>query len=339
MNPAKDNHIILVADDDDEFRLLVRSTLEQANYVVVEAENGETALKKFRSLHPNLVLSDVMMPEMDGFELCRKIRQSPSGLNTPIVIVTALDDVESIEKAYRHGATDFMTKPVDWPLLTMRVNFLIRANQSILHSIQNLVNTVAQKEDTQAEKTLSPSLASLESQLGPELLREMLSMMDSSLQDVDPKKEEDEKPDTPEKPEKPEKRKPGKPVLSGIDESHILILRLQEMQADMEFVTPYLESVLSNLARQRGCILQAAKEKNMQEWLNGFLMLKSQCEYIGAYALGKKIQDLLFCKDGDWFERLEEQSRTVLEGLGDVQAYLNKEIDNTNGLESNDYQS
>lgn len=123
--------VILVVDDSATMRMLMREALEQANFIVEEAEDGHSALTSFPNLQPDLVLLDVMMPGMDGFEVCTAIRQLPEGARTPILMVTGLDDVESITHAYEVGATDFVTKPINWVILQHRLRYMQRANIAI----------------------------------------------------------------------------------------------------------------------------------------------------------------------------------------------------------------
>jgi len=130
-----DNHqskppVVMVVDDDVSVRLIIRSTLELANYAVAEADNGRLALELYEQVQPDIVLLDIIMPEMDGFEVCKALRASPSGQHTPIFIMTGLDDTESIEQAYEVGATDFLTKPINFPLLSYRVNYALRAKRT-----------------------------------------------------------------------------------------------------------------------------------------------------------------------------------------------------------------
>ena len=119
--------LILVIDDEPTQRLLSREALEQRGYRVEEAENGEAGLALARQLKPALILLDVMMPGMDGFEVCRRIRVDPDLSRTPVVIVTALEDMEAIEIGFKAGATDFIAKPIIWPLLGYRLQFALRA--------------------------------------------------------------------------------------------------------------------------------------------------------------------------------------------------------------------
>ena len=121
--------LILVIDDEPTQRMLSREALEQRGYRVEEAESGEAGLQLATELKPALILLDVMMPGMDGFEVCRRLRSHPDlTLNrTPVVIVTALEDLESIEIGFKAGATDFLAKPIVWPLLGYRLQFALRA--------------------------------------------------------------------------------------------------------------------------------------------------------------------------------------------------------------------
>lgn len=122
---------VLVADDDAMLRLLSRKALEKAGFEVVEAENGEQVISTFDRLHPDIAMLDVVMPVMDGFAACIEIRKRPEGQMTPILMVTGLDDVDSIRQAYEAGATDFVTKPINWLVLGHRMKYMLRASKSI----------------------------------------------------------------------------------------------------------------------------------------------------------------------------------------------------------------
>ena len=122
--------LVLIVDDDITVRLLVRRCLEKVGFVVEEASDGEKALSSFENLHPDIVLLDVRMPGMDGFEVCEEIRKLPGGNLLPILMVTGLDDMESINRAYEAGATDFITKSVNWEVLSHHVRFILRASQA-----------------------------------------------------------------------------------------------------------------------------------------------------------------------------------------------------------------
>jgi two-component system cell cycle sensor histidine kinase PleC len=121
--------IILIVDDDDVQRLLCREVLEVVGFAVVEASDGAAAITAFSEVEPDMVLLDVLMPGMNGFETCQAIRATPSGVATPILMATGLDDIQSIEASYQAGATDFISKPLNWALLPYRVQCLLRADE------------------------------------------------------------------------------------------------------------------------------------------------------------------------------------------------------------------
>jgi diguanylate cyclase (GGDEF)-like protein/PAS domain S-box-containing protein len=129
---------VLIADDDPSTRLIMREVLEQAGFEVVEAVDGKEALDCYESDAPDIVLLDVEMPHLDGFSVCKKIRDKETTRKVPICMVTGLDDSESIDRAYHVGATDFISKPIAWPVLGHRVRYLIRANEA-LNEIRGLV--------------------------------------------------------------------------------------------------------------------------------------------------------------------------------------------------------
>lgn len=122
--------LILVVDDDLATRLLMRASLEKAGFQVVEAENGLVAISDFEQLQPDAILLDVMMPKLDGFDTCRAIRKISGGEHTPILMITGLDDLDSIHKSFDSGATDFITKPINWAILNYRVKYMLRASEA-----------------------------------------------------------------------------------------------------------------------------------------------------------------------------------------------------------------
>ena len=121
--------LVLVADDDVASRLLACEVLKRAGLRVIEAGNGREALLRFGESAPQIVLLDVMMPEMDGYEACAALRAMPGGQTVPILMLTGLDDVDSINRAYEVGATDFAIKPIKWLILAHRVRYMLRAGQ------------------------------------------------------------------------------------------------------------------------------------------------------------------------------------------------------------------
>ncbi len=122
--------VALIVDDDAMMRLLIRQSLERAGFACQEAPHGAAALERFDVVQPDIVLLDVMMPEMDGYELCARLRAHPSGTLVPVLMLTGLDDLESINRAYDVGATDFISKPINWGVLGHRVRYILRASQA-----------------------------------------------------------------------------------------------------------------------------------------------------------------------------------------------------------------
>ncbi len=123
--------LILVVDDDPMIRLLTQQALDDAAFEVIQAENGKDALEIFEAYKPDLILCDVMMPQIDGFELCTSIRAMKQGVNVPIVMLTGLNDGKSIQHAFSVGATDFCEKPVNWELLPYKLNYVLRASSTL----------------------------------------------------------------------------------------------------------------------------------------------------------------------------------------------------------------
>jgi diguanylate cyclase (GGDEF)-like protein/PAS domain S-box-containing protein len=122
---------VLIVDDEATARLLTRATLEQAGFSVMEAEDGEQALTVFERTQPDLVLLDVEMPGTDGYTVCKTLRSWPRARHIPIIMVTGRDDVTSINQAYEAGATDFVSKPINWALLGHRVRYILRSGNAV----------------------------------------------------------------------------------------------------------------------------------------------------------------------------------------------------------------
>lgn len=128
---------VLVVDDDPAIRFLVRENLEPHGFTVDDAADGAAGLEAFAARRPDILLLDILMPGMDGFEVCARLRELSEARSVPILVLTALEDTESIEKAYGLGATDFATKPLNWSILPHRVRYLVRANQAMERALVN----------------------------------------------------------------------------------------------------------------------------------------------------------------------------------------------------------
>ncbi len=122
---------VLIVDDDQIMRMLEHETLVQYGFAVDEAVDGEEALAQLVDAPPDLVLLDVDMPGIDGFEVCRRIRQRWDASDVPVIMVTGMDDLDSINQAYQSGANDFIAKPINWPILGYRARYVLRAAQAM----------------------------------------------------------------------------------------------------------------------------------------------------------------------------------------------------------------
>ncbi|MFO0700946.1 MAG: EAL domain-containing protein [Nitrospira sp.] len=120
--------LVLVVDDEELIRIFVREALEQAGFEVCEASHGAQALEEFSARRPDLIIMDVVMPVMDGFAACKKLRESVEGQRVPVLVMTALDDEDSIGHAYAYGATDFIAKPTNATILGHRVRYMLRGS-------------------------------------------------------------------------------------------------------------------------------------------------------------------------------------------------------------------
>jgi len=121
------SHLVLIADDDPHLRSILRRMLEGQGHRVEEAVNGAQCIEAFEQLKPDVILLDVMMPVMDGFTACARLRQLPGGDRIPIVMISVLDDHQSVTRAFEAGATDYMTKPLNVQILLNRLHYMLSA--------------------------------------------------------------------------------------------------------------------------------------------------------------------------------------------------------------------
>ncbi|MBT3386983.1 MAG: response regulator [Desulfobacula sp.] len=181
----KDAHKILVVEDNPDLRAFIVSNLVDT-YQVEEAENGRKGLDLARRINPDLILSDVMMPEMDGYELCRQIRKDPFLLEVPIILVTSKSGGEAVQAGLEIGATDYVPKPFEIRELKARIaahlkNRFLEKNISeretrltaigqmtseVVHDLKNPLNSIMgftqiAQQDSEAleEKRISKSLS------------------------------------------------------------------------------------------------------------------------------------------------------------------------------------
>ncbi len=130
--PSKDSRepSVLIVDDEESIRKIARLTLELSQFSVFEAEDGLQAVELLKELKPDVILLDVMLPGIDGIGVCRELRKMPGRESIPVLMITGLDDLESITRAYAAGATDFITKPLNWVILGHRLMYMLRASET-----------------------------------------------------------------------------------------------------------------------------------------------------------------------------------------------------------------
>ncbi len=192
-------------------RALLQEALDAAGFRVKEATNGAEALSAFNAFGPDLVILDVLMPHMDGFEACEKLRGLPGGENVPIVMITGMDDVDSIRRAYDAGATDFASKPLNLLILCQRIRYMLRAkrtledlkrSQSRLARAQKIARLGSWEKDIPSgtlrwsremyrlfdvpPETFTPTVASVEKRIHPEDRESIHRATDEAIQNVAP---------------------------------------------------------------------------------------------------------------------------------------------------------
>ena len=128
---------ILIVDDEEMTRIMIRRVLEDAGYSVLEAPDGLQGVEICLRQRPDAVLMDVRMPAMNGYDACRAIRQEVTTCHMPILMLTSLDDVVAVQIAFDAGATDFITKPINWALLAQRVRYALRIRQIEQQMLEN----------------------------------------------------------------------------------------------------------------------------------------------------------------------------------------------------------
>lgn len=140
---------LLVVDDVQTNVLLLKALLSKEGYGIMIANNGQEALERIQSELPDLILLDVMMPGMDGFEVAGRLKEKEEYVNIPIMFLTALDDTESIVKGFKLGASDFISKPFRKEELMVRLRHqlsLVAARKIILEQTEELKKTIANRD-------------------------------------------------------------------------------------------------------------------------------------------------------------------------------------------------
>lgn len=145
----KNNIKILLVDDEPDILEIIGYNLSAEGYQIITAENGAKAIKKARREHPQLIIMDVMMPEMDGIEACERIRKIPGLSHTLIAFLTARGEDYSQMAGFEAGADDYITKPIKPKVLTSKVKALLRRlnEEQPSHSILKIGDLVINREE------------------------------------------------------------------------------------------------------------------------------------------------------------------------------------------------
>lgn len=154
--PYSRKPVVLCVDDDTTMQMMVGTVLEAEGYNIIQAFNGAEGVALFEEYQPDIVLMDLMMPVMDGVEACARIQKLPGGDETPVLMMTAHDEIQAVEQAFKAGSSDYLTKPVNWAVLRNRVRRLLKARETELHlqeKIQQL--DILQRIDRELGYTLN----------------------------------------------------------------------------------------------------------------------------------------------------------------------------------------
>ncbi len=127
--PAATAAHILIVDDDPIMRELASTKLSEAGYAIAVAQDGAEGLERLRAEHIDLVITDLDMPRVSGFQLTTEMRASPRFRETPVIVITGSDSSAAVDRAFAVGATSFLAKPINWSLLSHSVRFVLKAAQ------------------------------------------------------------------------------------------------------------------------------------------------------------------------------------------------------------------
>ena len=145
---SNDKHRILIADDNDANRELLEAYLVTIDCEIETSVDGQDTLDKVASFGPDLVLLDVMMPRLSGFEVCKQIKENPDSSRVMVLMVTALSELGDIERAVAAGTDDFLSKPVNKVELLKRVENMLKL-KNVEDELARLQRYISEMEDQQ----------------------------------------------------------------------------------------------------------------------------------------------------------------------------------------------
>lgn len=161
---------ILLVDDNDDFRYFMRDTLMK-DFSVIDASNGNEAWEKILEFFPDIIISDVMMPEMDGYELCEKVKNDVRTSHIPLILLTALTAQEQEQRGLETGADDYITKPFNFEILLLRINKMLELRSYRHKRFKNQINIQP------AEITITP--------LDEKLIKNAIKLVEDHIADTE----------------------------------------------------------------------------------------------------------------------------------------------------------
>ncbi|GAC1464200.1 MAG: PleD family two-component system response regulator [Chamaesiphon sp.] len=155
--------LVLVVDDEQTIRLLLRHAMEKEGYQVIEAHDGEQCLAVCKQQLPDIILLDALMPVIDGFTSCAELKATFGDRCPPILIITTLNDRESVDRAFNAGAADYVTKPIHWAVLRRRVSRSISSSWAMTELQQKIEREELLMAQLQAANLELQRIASIDS--------------------------------------------------------------------------------------------------------------------------------------------------------------------------------
>jgi len=189
MDTQENKKKILIVDDVPKNIELAANILQTKNYNITFAKSGTIALEKVKSIGFDLILLDVMMPEMDGFEVCKILKEEPATKDIPVIFLTARSETENVVKGFELGAVDYVTKPFQTEELLARVKTHVDIREKLLEKKRIENQLAAYHSETPGETTeeLKKQLESRKAELeNVTLFYELRSQMDKLIQDKTP---------------------------------------------------------------------------------------------------------------------------------------------------------